>query len=221
MENDAQRYVKTLSDEELNKLILTLGNYAVKTSKNLRWRSGNPFDLPKGEGVESMVSLAFALALEGKRKWNPEANPEFAGFLMDIIDSRLSHLATSHDNVLLRDPPPDVDFESLNPVLVTNRRTSRREQSADWLSKKPRTPEEELFDSEAVQLEKKALRALEEAIHGDSELVSIYGAIKKGCDSDKEIAQSTGLEIEKVRTAKKRMGRRIDNISSQFRSSQK
>lgn len=218
MENDAQRYLKTLSDEELNKLILTLGKYAVKTSKNLRWRSGNAFDLPKGESAESIVSLAFELVYEGKRNWNPEVNPDFTGFLMDIIDSRLNHLATSHDNVLLREPPSDIEFESLSPVLVTSRKTNERVQAADWLSKKPRTPEEELFDKETALLEKRALLALEEAIHGDTELKAIYGAIMKGCDSDKKIADSTGLEIEKVRAAKKRMGRRIDSISTQFRN---
>lgn len=216
MENDAQRHLNSLGDDELTRLILTLARYAVNKSGRYRWRSGNRIDLPSGETIDSVVSLAIELVLDGTRTWNRETDPDFADFLMDVLDSRLYHLATGLDNTVNRRAAIETDLADLQPVAVTHPTKHRREQAADWLSRKPGTPEQELLEKEVAREQKAVVEKFEASIEGDDELVKIFAAIRAGQDTDKQIAEFTGIAVEKVRNAKKRMARRVGALREEF-----
>lgn len=57
-------------------------------------------------------------------------------------------------------------------------------------------------------------------IQNDDELILIVEAIEKGCDpsSDKEIQEYTKLNIKMVRSAKKRLDRRVLAVKKEFES---
>ena len=82
-----------MSEAELGNLIKELGRYALSVSRSKpRWRTDDPVNLPRGESVDSIVSLAFEKLLTGERVWNPEKEPELKSYLMGVIDSLVESL---------------------------------------------------------------------------------------------------------------------------------
>jgi hypothetical protein len=67
-------------------------------------------------------------------------------------------------------------------------------------------PEEELLHGERVRLEMTALDLIREAVEGKSELESVFLALFES-DSSKEIAQLTGLPIERVYSLRRELTR--------------
>src|SRR5215468_2663660 len=99
--NQARDLLERMTDDEMEKMILGLGCYASKIRNEYRWRTMDKDALPKGETVESVVSLALERVLTGERRWNPAQQPDFMKFMRDVIDSLMNHLARSKDNTLL------------------------------------------------------------------------------------------------------------------------
>src|SRR5215475_6545333 len=99
--NHARDLLERTPDDELEKMILELGCYALRVRNEYRWRTRDREALPKGETVKSVVSLAVEKVLTGERKWNPAQQPDFMKFMRDVIDSLIYHLARSKDNALL------------------------------------------------------------------------------------------------------------------------
>ncbi len=228
MRNEAQIYVDGMNGDDLDKLILILVKYSRKRCREFRWRSGNSFVLPKGEDDESIVSLALGRVLadpsEKKRQWNPDIHPDFKGYMMDVIDSILNEFANCLDNTIITNIPSDLPLDNLIPAAVikpksgneNNHKTGRREQTGDWLTRKPATPEDDFIKKERFELEEIYLNRLSDEISDDDELVKIYKAIRQYCNSDIEISKFTGIAIKNVRSAKKRLNRRADKLNVEF-----
>jgi hypothetical protein len=230
MRNEAQVHVDGMDEDDLEKLILTLGNYTKNRSRELSWiwRSGNPEDLPKSEEPKSIVSLAFKRVLtphsENGRKWNPETHPNFQGYMMDVIDSILDEFANCFDNKSVTNIAPEISMDTIVPVNVVrpqgvkkeNHKTGRREQAGDWLNRQPTTPEDDFINKEKAQREASYLNKLAREISADEELVKIYEAIRDGCSSNQEIKHYTGLEIKDVENAKKRLKTQINKLKKEF-----
>jgi hypothetical protein len=87
LSTEAHTALARLSDDELQRLILELGRYALSVSRKLYWRTGDTAELPRGETVDSIVSLAFTKVLSGQRRWDPQQNPDIKTYFMDVIDS--------------------------------------------------------------------------------------------------------------------------------------
>jgi len=105
LSNEARIALAQLTEAQWSRLILELGFYALSVSKQLLWRTGNPVELPNGETVDSVVSLALEKVLTGERHWKPQQAPELKKYLMDVIDSLLNHLATGTENTTLQTLP--------------------------------------------------------------------------------------------------------------------
>jgi hypothetical protein len=214
--NDVQKLMSTMTSDEIEHLSLRLGRYAAKKSLQYKWRTENSDELPKGETIKSIVSLAFELILSGKRVWKSETNPDFAKYLMNVIDSLLNHLAMSLDNRLLSAIPETIEIDNFEGASTINSTNERKENGVDWLARKPLTPEQILENSEESLLAEEAFKLLKEQIKGDEELMLIVEAIEKGNDTDQEIQDYTNLEITKVRNAKKRLARKVEITSKKF-----
>lgn len=76
---------------------LRLAAYATWKARNLRWRTGLPSDLAAGQTPEDIAAEAILKVMEGVRAWDPRRGSLFP-FLQGVVDSMLSHLATSADN---------------------------------------------------------------------------------------------------------------------------
>ena len=84
--------------------------YAVWKAQNFRWRTRDASFLAAGKTPEDVAREAIVKVLDGTRVWDPERGPLLA-YLRRVVDSLMSHLASSADNVLFQsfdatDHPP-------------------------------------------------------------------------------------------------------------------
>lgn len=209
--------IKNLIYERLtDRLVKELVVFAIRRSKELTWRTGSAMELPGGETPQSIVSLAIVRAAEGTRQWNPETHPDLGWYLKGVIRSLLNHLATSRENTLLRATSGSEDQDV--PAWGVSVDMSELD-GAEWLARTPPTPEEELLAVERLNTEEWAANILDQAASEDEEVSAVIRAMRSGCDprKDIEIADETGLVIEEVRKAKKRLNRLIDRVATQVR----
>lgn len=218
--NEAQKSLAQMSVKKLENLILRLGRYTKKECNRLDWRTKNSDELPGGETADSIVSKAFERVLSGKRKWNPQTDPDLAKYLMDVIDSLLSHLAESKDNTMFRVPPDAGTTEESAWHGATRKHERKHERSAEWMTQTALSPEQELIEKENAATAKRAVELLEESIKYDAELIAIVEAIREVCDKNGEITEHTGIAIRDVENAKKRLDRKIASVNKQIVNSE-
>lgn len=207
--NHARDLLERTPDNELEKMILELGCYALKVRNEYRWRTRDREALPKGETVKSVVSLALERVLTGERRWNPAQQPDFMKFMRDVIDSLINHLARSKDNALLTALPEQFGEDEIS----WRAESDNARPGAEWLARSAATPEQALLDEESQGLNDKAIRILLEECVGDQTLTKIVGAMLKGCDHCGEIASAVGIEVKEVYNAMKRLDRRVASVS--------
>jgi hypothetical protein len=199
-----------MTDDELEKMILELGYYASKVSSEYRWRTNDKQSLPKGETVNSVVSLALEKVWSGERRWNPERQLDFKRFMRDVIDSLINHLAQGKDNILLRSAPQegrpgrdDLDWHT----------GSKKAAHTEWLARAETTPEQALLDQESEAKKNEAIKALLDECASDQVLTKIVNAMLEGHDQCGEIAEAAGIEVKDVYNAMKRLDRKIASVS--------
>jgi hypothetical protein len=204
-----------MSEEELTALILHLGRYALRESGRLCWRTGSSVELPGGETVESVVSLALEKVLSGERHWDPQSNPNIRKYLMDVIDSLLNHLVTGKENVLFTTAP---EAPETSGNETTRHRRARVEGSgADWLDRQESSPEAGLLWKEEEELNERALKMLVEESKDDPVLVRVLEAMLSGEDKAGRIADATGIKVRDVYNAMKRLDRKATQVSARIK----
>jgi len=217
LSTDAGDLIGRMSKEEFDRLVLHLGNYALRESKRYYWRTGDSVELPGGETVESIVYLAIEKTITGERNWDSQKDPDFKKYLMDVIDSLLNHLATGKENTMLT-AVPEVGSDDRKDWETG---AAKRTAEADWLARQTATPEEELLEKEAAerdgQLRDRAIGALLESSKDDKELTFVIEAMLDGYDKPGEIANVTGIDIRDVYNVMKRLNRKIAVIRKQLR----
>jgi hypothetical protein len=212
MPQTAREVLARMSEEELTQLILRLGRYALRESNRLRWRTGDSVELPGGETVDSIVSLALEKTLSGERQWNPTTQPKLQAYLMDVIDSLLNHLATSRDNSLFTKTTTSEDGR---PSELGNFRPT--EQSSAWLTRGGVSPETLLLYEEEAAVHERALELLREECDGDAVLLRIIEVMLQGNEKAEEIAKAARLDIKEVYNAMKRLSRKAARVSRRMR----
>jgi hypothetical protein len=193
-----------MPEDELEKMILELGHYASKVRNEYRWRTRDREALPKGETVNSIVSLAVEKVLSGERRWNPEQHPDFKKFMRDVIDSLINHLAQGKDNILLS-PEPEEGRED-DPDWHTG---AQRAGQTEWLARSEPTPEQAFLERELEEQKDDAIRALLEECAGDQMLTKIVNAMLEGYDQAREIAAFLGIDVREVYKAMRRLDRKV------------
>lgn len=212
MLNEAREALTRMSEDELTDMILQLGRYALRESNRLRWRTGDSVELPGGETVDSIVSLALEKTLSGDRRWNPESQPNIQEYLMDVIDSLLSHLATGKDNRLFVTTSSDaIDSDEAGQTS-----SSQNQIESDWLARSGLSPEEAASKNEEEKLHERAIELLLVSSQGDPVLVQVIEAMLLGNDKADRIASATGLNIREVYNAMKRLDRKAARVSIQM-----
>jgi hypothetical protein len=205
----ACQILSRMTDAEWATLILRLGRYALRTSGNLNWRTGNKRELPSGETAESIVSKAIEKVLSGKRKWNPGTHPSFERYLMDVIDSLLNQLANSHDNVKFEIISDGQDNDGSN---LPEEPPEHPEASAEWLGRPPLTPEEEMLKKERNKRNDEVVGALIADCDDDPLLKKILEAMVDGYEKPASIAERVGCTPSEVYVASKRLDTKIDSF---------
>ncbi len=205
-----------ISESEWCNIAVELERYALSVSRNLRWRTRNPIELPGGETVTSIVSKAIEKLFSGEREWDPQREPDIRKYLRGVIDSLLNHLAESQDNTLLTAPP---EPGSTNfPAWETGSR--KRDPSVDWAVPPNRSPEAAALRQEQEALEDRALELLVEECSADALLMSVLEAMMDGYDKPAEIAEHKGIPVKDVYNAAKRMDRKLETVRKRLAEEQ-
>ncbi|HEX5082578.1 MAG TPA: hypothetical protein VFY40_11065 [Blastocatellia bacterium] len=207
--NHARDLLEKTPEDELDRMILELGFYALKVRNEYHWRTKDREALPKGETIKSIVSLALERVLSGERRWNPAQQPDFMKFMRDVIDSLINHLARSKDNALLTTLPE----ESFQDEISWRAEPDNARPGAEWLARSEATPEQALIDKESEEQKNKAIRILLDECVADQTLSKVVGAMLGGCDHCGEIAAAVGIEVREVYNAMKRLDRRVASVS--------
>ncbi|HXT68108.1 MAG TPA: hypothetical protein VN700_00015 [Vicinamibacterales bacterium] len=179
-----QDVVSRLSDGEWHRLIVQLGRYAVQKSRRFYWRTGSGGELPDGEVTQSIVSKAIVLWLDGRRRWNRAEYGDLESFLMGVIDSLLSHAAGGADNRHIRPHEPGADYVQGSP-----------------------TPESALLAHERATEADAILGEITRQSHGDTVVIEIIDAIRKGAATRREIAAATRRTVDVIDNGLKRLRR--------------
>ncbi len=213
--NHARDLLERTPDDELERMILELGRYALRVRNEYRWRTKDREALPRGETVKSVVSLAMEKVLTGERRWNPQQQPDFLKFMRDVIDSLMNHLARSKDNALLTTLPEEGGEDETG----WRAESDKTRPGAEWLARDEATPEQALLDEESEERNNEAMRMLLEECVADRTLSMIVGAMLGGCERCGEIADAVGIEVRVVYNAMKRLDRRVASVSRRMAQS--
>jgi len=216
LKEEARAQLAKLTDEQIGRLAKELGWYALSVSNKLFWRTRNSVELPKGETIDSIVSLAFEKLYSGEREWEPQKDPNLKKYLMDVLDSLLYHLSTSKDNTLLSATSDVTGQKEIDWEAGSKERRPERE----WLAASARTPEQLLIEAETAQREERVLDELAKACSEDDQLTRILRAIRAGSDQPGEIAKATGIPIKDIYSASKRLDRKAAAIRKQMEANQ-
>jgi len=154
------------------------------------WRKKGSFKSPRGVGVEDVVSEAITLAISGKRKWDREKCPDFGEFLNMVVWSITGHLK---DGVSLEDIA-ELSEDDCSSVGVGGRSG-------------PTEPPEIAISEETKDM----LWGVAASDFADDPVsMKVFECIMAGIWRPRDVADLTGLSVEDVNKARKRMKRKAD-----------
>jgi hypothetical protein len=229
LESSVSQILRSLSDEDWTRLIKELGRYAISKSRRLSWRTENTLELPGGETVDSIVSKALKMVLTGAfddaadskdihagvRRWDPQKNPNFKKYLMDVIKSLLNHLAMSEENTKFTRLPDELPNNGLSWETGLNDGAG----NSSWLATPALNPEQILLKKETQNLSDRALEMLVEKSGSDPCLMTVIASMRSGHGAPREISRDTGLSVSAVYGAMKRLDRKAAIIRRELAAS--
>lgn len=133
--------------------------------------------LPMGASVESVVQESIKKLLDGTRQWNPD-QVDLLGFLMGVVKSEISHLAALKDNQLT------------DKAHSTDNLDNRGDEELN--------PEERLIKKEEERLIAEVYQKLIGQAEKNSDYETIALCIMSGITKPADIAEQSGIEINKV-----------------------
>lgn len=202
--------IERLREANWEGIQLELLKYALYRVNRLRWKTQGAY-LPKGISAEDLVVQAIQKTFEGAHRaskgesesatgarfWDPGKNPDLVHFLKGVIDSDVNHLVNSEEHRKTEYKEDPVGVESIpdhqaNPEeLFIKKSEGEGEDGFDAFFERML---EDFKDDREVQL---VLRSYREQAEGE-------GAVKPAT-----VAKETGLGIEAIRNAIKRLKRRV------------
>lgn len=216
MNRKAYEAVCRISIDEWRGIALELERHALSVSRNLRWRTQNPVELPGGETIDSIVSKAVEKLFSGDREWDPDKEPDIKKYLKGVIDSLLNHLAESKENTLLA-PAPEPESSDA-PAWEGG--SQKRDPAADWLVPARPSPLTVLIKQEDAALEDRALGLLIDECTDDEILMNVLEAKMDGAETPGEISKAKGISIKDVYNAIKRLDRKLERVRQRIASEQ-
>ena len=186
--------IPDLSDDEWEALVERLALYADSKLRKLYWRGVSYSEggsVPGGVCPGDLAAQAIESFLDGSRNWDESKQPELVEFLMDVIDSKVSHLVESAENRKTR----RIDT------------TDRTREPAFRVKAKSRRPDQIVADNELRERIRTTVMA---ELDGDELAESVFECFEAEITKPKEIAELLGVETSEVNNAKKRLCRATD-----------
>jgi hypothetical protein len=208
-----------LNQADWKRIQLKLLEYAGFKIGRLKWRTGQGV-LPKGLSMEDIVIGAVQKTFEGAqaamndgaaresapgvRRWNPESAPDLLEFLKAVVDSDVSHLVSSEEHRLTNYHAQATAEEARDAIeRLPSQASDNPEQS---LLRREREAQEEGFGEYFVELTS--------AFAHDPPVQKVLASyreqsLKSETIKPAAVARDTGMPIEEVRNAIKRLRRRV------------
>lgn len=168
----------------------------------LTWRGARAFGgdaVPGGDEPLDFALTAIEKLLDGRRPWNPEAYATIEDSLKATIDSDISHLVESVDNIRGR-------------RLAGPSSKSETARAYDVPGTEP-NPLKVLIDDDAMERFRTA--AIKE-IGDDEFLKQLFDCLEAELTEPKDIACMLEVSVEEVNNGKKRLRRKLDKLRGQF-----
>ena len=184
------QFENAVTDEEFMERLLS---FTLRRIRSRNWRGVWDGHLPGGKDVPDIVQEAIADVLVGKRTWNPEKDPDVLNFMRSVVNSKISGLRTSSENVngKLAVATGDDDRDPLENLSDGN-----EADAAMQLQEK----EDEERNSELLLL-------FYDSVAGDQLIQGIVGCTIEGVAKRAEIAAALGVKEQEITNANKRLER--------------
>lgn len=185
-----------IGPQQWEEILERLTRHAHYKLLRLVWR-GVPFSrggAPPG-GVEAgdLASKAIVDLLDGRRKWDPGVQPDLLTFLKGVVDSKVSHLVESVENVSTARLAEAQEGGGVRAIGQSSAATA--------------AASELVIDQEA--LEQCRLRIWRE-IEGDDLAIQILDCYEAGLMKPAEMAEAIGVDVEEIYNAQKRLRRKVE-----------
>lgn len=203
-----QRIFTLFQKQDWQKISLELAKHTALKVRRLYWRTPCEEILPEGETIKSLVSKAVEKVLSGERKWNPDKNPDLLKYLKSVLDSLISHLATSIDNQLLQRFQVTNDGQDKQDLLTR--------ADTPYATELGKTPEELMLEKEKAERDNKILSELIDVISDDEELSILWNCFEKGIVKADEIAKETGFDVSHVYQLRRKLDRRAATLGEKL-----
>ena len=181
-----------------------LAAHALWKARNLRWRTGQTDELAKGKTPEDIAAEAIEKVLKGTRVWDPQAKPDLLGYLKEVVDSDMSHLANSADNARQRRFWENEEGEELQDKAEFE---ALRHDFGGVVTQQPADPEDTV-DRSDEDTEEKRIDQLFDSVSGDKELTEVLEVMLEGETKPQDIAERLKTSVTSIYNHLKRIRRR-------------
>jgi hypothetical protein len=193
-----------LSEEEQKTLLKRLTHHALCKMRYLTWRgayvrnANNPV-APGGYGPEDFAVDAITKLLDGRRVWNREVHQTLEAALKATIDSDISHLVESVDNINGR-------------PLAGPTSKSETARAYDVPGTEP-NPLKVVIDRD---LQDRYHTAAMKELDGDGFLQQLFECLEAEITAPAEIAIMLDKTVDDVNNGKKRLRRKLEKLDGKF-----
>lgn len=199
--NVPQEVFLALEDQLTDEMIVKLTAYAVGKKKRRFWRGIYGAEMPNGIEPSDLVDQAVEKVLDGRRRWNPEKDPDLFEYLMAVIDSDVSNLVMGIANQRVR--------RESTLSRKTDNDKYQTEGFFDQLTSDGLNPEEELAAKEAEEFLWGLHEYLCEQMRDEPLLQQMLECLFDGVFKPAEMAERLCVKTKDIYNAKKRLDSRL------------
>ena len=187
--------IRSLSREDQERIIFELTRYAAMVARIKAWWLPGRI-LPEGHDCDDLAYEALNLVLRGRRRWDPEAQPDFLAYLKSVVDSLLSHLLDSEERkrVVHLSPGSDDDEDPLDAIPAPGP-----------------APDAQVILAEEARADAEVRDAMLESLKDDEEQL-VFLELADG-KKPAQIAESLGIPVQRVYQVKRNILRRLSALT--------
>jgi DNA-directed RNA polymerase specialized sigma24 family protein len=194
---------KKLREADWETIGIQLAAYARWKARNLHWRTGGTGDLAKGKTPEDVAGEAIEKALDGTRALNLEAHDDLLDCLKSIVDSDISHLAKSADNIRQHSFRENEDGEELRDKLEFE---AEQHNYNELISQQPGDPGDHVAKLDEQEAEGR-IDGLLRSLADEKDLMEVLDVMLEGETKPKDIAERLKISVSDVNNRLKRIRR--------------
>jgi len=189
------RAADILRSEEGGRLFFLLVDYANRVARRYGWTTGRV--LPHALEPDAIVKDVIIKVLQGDRTWDESGKHPLLNALKGMVRSELNHVFNDLESQRV---------ESIQRMMPDGRERGGDDFPLTALNPDALNPEQLLLDKETHRLEFVALDLILKELEGSPQLETVFLALHEA-HSPQELAQMTGLPIERIYSIRRELDR--------------